>query len=418
MSEITLGVLRTLIRLRWIAIAGQCITVLLVVHALQLPLPEIQLWAAICFLALFNVWAWKAARKEKESTSGQAFFQLGVDIAALTWLIFWSGGAMNPFASLFLLPVALAAVALRLGWAIATAVLCTIGYAVSTWFGALLPHTHGDTVNTMNLHLIGMAINYLISMVVILFFVSSIAAVLRTRERDLAGLRERFARNEGIVALATQAASVAHELNTPLATLTLILGDRLDSDIASASEREDLETMTALVNACRDRVRSLAAPASFSAPESCDLGAALDRIVEYWQLLRPAINLVRSGDLRESRQIVLDPGVGHLLQALLNNAAEASERAGSLRVDLHVDRIEGTLFGHVRDYGAGMDSSSPLLPGTLFRSSKADGLGVGLTLSHATVERLGGDLAMEAAHGGGIVVRFRLPLQLTTESTQ
>src|SRR5262249_10511369 len=95
---------------------------------------------------------------------------------------------------------------------------------------------------------------------------------------------------------------------------------------------------------------------------------------------------------------------------LLNNAADASARAASTRVDLHLESAANELTGAVRDYGPGFETAGPLLPGKLFRTTKPDGLGVGLALSHATIERLGGDLSMEAAHGGGVIVRFRLPL--------
>ena len=64
----------------------------------------------------------------------------------------------------------------------------------------------------------------------------------------------------------------------------------------------------------------------------------------------------------------------------------------------------------VRDYGPGLAPDAPRVLGSLFNSMKADGLGVGLALSHATVERLGGELSMRAANGGGVAVSFRLPL--------
>jgi two-component system sensor histidine kinase RegB len=73
--------------------------------------------------------------------------------------------------------------------------------------------------------------NFLISAAVVLAFSTLLALALRQRELELSALRERFARNEGIVALATHAASVAHELNTPLATMTL-----LADDVAERSE--------------------------------------------------------------------------------------------------------------------------------------------------------------------------------------
>ena len=72
---------------------------------------------------------------------------------------------------------------------------------------------------------------------------------------------------------------------------------------------------------------------------------------------------------------------------------------------------QGRLRGSVRDFGAGLDAATAL-PGRLFQTSKPDGLGLGLALSHATVERLGGTLAIDEPDGGGVRVRFELPLSV------
>ena len=107
---------------------------------------------------------------------------------------------------------------------------------------------------------------------------------------------------------------------------------------------------------------------------------------------------------------LVNPAAGHLLLALLNNAADAGEQTGTRTVELALDVDGNTLSGHIRDYGRGFKQTVPLLPGTLFRTSKPDGLGIGLALSHATVESLGGELSMREAPGGrGITVSFRLP---------
>lgn len=94
----------------------------------------------------------------------------------------------------------------------------------------------------------------------------------------------------------------------------------------------------------------------------------------------------------------------------MNNAVDVSEQAGATRVDLRLHVDAGRLAGEIRDYGAGFAEISPVLPGTLFRTNKPDGLGIGLALSHATVERLGGELSMHApAEGRGVCVSFKLP---------
>ena len=95
----------------------------------------------------------------------------------------------------------------------------------------------------------------------------------------------------------------------------------------------------------------------------------------------------------------------------MNNAADAGEAAEAPRVDLHLEYGYGALRGEVRDYGRGFDPDQTLLPATsLFNSGKPGGLGVGLALSHATVEQLGGEMTMTAASGGGTRIRFYLPL--------
>ncbi|WMJ68754.1 ATP-binding protein [Stenotrophomonas sp. 24(2023)] len=393
--------LQTLCSLRWLAVAGQAATILVASWVLGLPLPQLPLWAGVAALALFNVYA-QLRVHGADTAPMTAFGHILVDVAVLTWMLGWSGGIANPFGSLFLILIALAALALPLRWTLAVAVSCLLGYAASAVFGQPLPPGY---FRADDLHQWGVVANFLISAAVVLAFSTRLAIALRRRELELSALRERFARNEGIVALATHAASVAHELNTPLATMTL-----LADDVAERSEepevREDMETLRELLVQCRERVLALAAPASARAGDPRSTTAL--QVLEQWRLVRPTIALNRNDDA--PLKLPLDPGVGHLLMVLLNNAADAGEKAGRPQVDLEL-RIEGEdLIGEVRDYGHGFDARDAALPGTLFSSSKRQGMGVGLALSHATIERLEGQMWMRPAQGAGSRVGFRLPL--------
>lgn len=410
-ASVPASLLRSLATLRWVAVGGQSLVVLLVVHGLGLPLLSLPLWLGVAALALFNAWAWPRSRRLTEASEAEALGHILVDLANLTWMIAWSGGAMNPFASLFLLPLALAAVAMP--WRAVCIVLagCAAGYAVSALCGLPLPHPHGLLGDSFDLHLWGMAVNFAVSGAVVTGFLTRLAQTLREREQELARLREQFARREGIVALATHAAAVAHELNTPLGTLTLMVEDAIADAKPGSTQQADVLLMAQLLDECRDRVRQLAQPADDSlAAQPRLLRSVLDQLVERWQLLRPAIVLDRRDVLPSDLIVSWDAGIGHLLQALLNNAADASQAAGSTQVELEMEWNDGLLSGHVRDFGSGPAAGAALLPGRLFQSSKPDGLGVGLVLSHATVERLGGRLALGSAGSFGASVRFELPL--------
>jgi two-component system sensor histidine kinase RegB len=165
--------------------------------------------------------------------------------------------------------------------------------------------------------------------------------------------------------------------------------------------------MKSLLEICRDRVRELAAPAASDVRHGPPEQVNLDLVIQQWQLVRPTIDLHRTGSIAGFEKV--DPAVGHLLQALLNNAADAGEQAGITRVDLDLSSDARGLRGEIRDYGVGFDQAQPPLPAALFRTSKPGGLGIGLALSHATVERLGGELSMQATDGRGVRVEFSLP---------
>lgn len=394
--------LRTLCSLRWLATAGQAVAILFASHVLHMQLPLLPLWAGVCALALFNAAVqWQQPRRSSDPTPATAFGHILVDITVLTWMVGFSGGIANPFGSLFLILIALAALALPRTWSFAVAAAAVLGFAISAVAGIELP---AASLAPAQLQRWGSAINFLLSSVVVLLFATRLASSLRTREAELAALRERFARNEGIVALATHAASVAHELNTPLATLTLLVDDLAEEKHPPALQ-EDLLTAQLLLEQCRQRVRQLAAPAE-QPHRRADV--TLASVIEQWQLVKPAIQLFQQPHAPVQQRV--EPAIAHLLMVLLNNAAEASEHNGSARIDLQLRIDDGQLHGQVRDYGRGFDPAHAWLPGKLFNSGKSYGLGVGLALSHATIERLGGKLWMQPADGQGSFVGFSLPV--------
>jgi len=403
----------TLAWLRLCAVAGQALTVVVVAFWMQLPIPVGELALGIGLLLVFAVVIFWRLRQPWPVTSIEAVAHIAVDIAALTWLLYLTGGATNPFVSLLVLPITLAAAALPLRHVAIVALLAAACYLVLIPWHVPLPVLHAAAGGDFNLHILGMAINFVITAAALSFFVTRLARMLRARERDVQRYRERALRDEGILAIATQAAGAAHELNTPLSTMRTLLAELKREHAGDRGLADDLELLAGQAERCRDILRELVALGTrqlAGTPQRMPLAAFVRDSESRFHLLRPEVDLsIRIESDAEAREIEAEPSLRHALINLLSNAADASLAAGSARVELAVAANAAQVEFGVRDFGAGTEAE--LVARSAFQSSKRDGLGLGLALAHATAERLGGELRAELQPDRGLLQRLRVPLR-------
>lgn len=406
---------RTLAWLRLCAIAGQSVAVLVCALWMQLAIPLLPLLIGIGSLAVFAVFAaWRLTQpwpvREVETIG-----HVAVDTLVLGTLLYFTGGASNPFVTLLLVPIALAAAALSAPAIFAVAALAGIAYLLLLRWSLPLPlPMHGGLIaNGMgfSLHVAGMAVNFVITAVLLGFFIKRLAHALRQQQMEVQRVRERALRDEGILAIATQAAGAAHELNTPLATMCTLLPELRREHTHDTSLDEDLALLQGQVDRCRTILREMVAfgQAQLSQEsERLSVGAFVHGCLERFQLLRPEAELTLTLDEATAALVLrVRPGLRHALLNLLNNAVDASGLHDSHAVALSVARQQTWLELAVRDQGPGFDASAEW--GELGRSGKETGLGLGLALAEATAERLNGELTARNTEQGA-ELRLRLPL--------
>ena len=408
---------RTLAWLRLCAIAGQSMAVLTCAWWLHLDIPLLPLLVGIGLLAVFSVFAAWRLRQPWPVGEWEAIGHIAADTLVLGYLLYFSGGASNPFITLLLVPIALSAAALS-GRAILTiAALAGVAYALLLYRYVPLPiPPHAGPAGLFPLHVIGMGVNFVISAVLLAFFISRLAHVLRLQQLEVQRVRERALRDEGILAIATQAAGAAHELNTPLSTMRTLLPELRREHAGNAQLDEDLELLEGQVGRCGTILREMVAfgKAQLSQePERLSVAGFIHGCLERFQLLRPEAELDLSMD-KSTAQIVLrtPPGLRHSLLNLLNNAVDASATQQSQAVALDVSTRDGWLQLSVRDHGPGFGTTGE--PTALGHSQKLTGLGIGLALAEATAERLDGELvARNTDHGAEVCLR--LPMAVIAE---
>ena len=254
-------------------------------------------------------------------------------------------------------------------------------------------------------HIVGMWINFGFSAVLISWFVVRMAATLRQQSRAIAQSRESGLRNEQIISVASIAAGTAHEMRTPLATMALTV-----EDIASEHPEleEDMGILQSQIERCDSVLRELV---STSTEDSqmviTELKVLLANMCEKWNLARPETRLHTFIDEKVSGlELRYDQSLLHALMSLLNNAADASPDYVSIKVEQDGDSV----LIMIEDRGPGIPAEIADDLGKSYISRKRGGLGLGVLLSQASIERLGGEVTMLSKPGSGTRLDIRLPL--------
>ena len=395
--------------LRSLAIIGQLTTIAVVqiFYGAKLPLPAMLL--VIALEMVFNGLTWLRVSRARPETNMELFGQMCVDLGALSALLFLSGGATNPFVTLYLPSLAIAAAILP--W---TMMACLALFAVACY--ALLSYNYvplniENPANLFDYFRMGLWVNFMVSVGLIGWFVARMSRALRQRDSALAEAQQRHLRDERAVALGVQAATVAHEMGTPLSTIAMLSEELRDSaahdeNLAPyAADFELLEQQMALCTSALARLRSRATgPSSRQA-----LDEWLASFIDQWRLRHPQVKFAQIGETPAGASIDDPLAVGQILTILLDNAARASSESVTLQASAEtVDGWNSVRFD-VCDRGPGIPPALRASLGAGPVDSTQGGHGVGLYLAFAAAARLNGSIELFDGKPRGTCALLRLP---------
>lgn len=414
-----------LVLLRSGAIVGGATAIAIADGVFDVKLPIIAMVVALGCISAANMLTWLRLRQPWPVTDQEVFFQLLLDVASVVVLVFLSGGSTNPFVALLLFPLILTATLLppRFSWFMAVStILCYT--SLLFWYvplpgdlpesSALAEHDHNHGASpSFRLHVVGMWFDFVVSAGLIVIVAVRMMESIRARDRLLASAREETLRSERIIALGTMAAGAAHELSTPLSTIAIV-SKELQNDYGNDPQlAENLQIMRTQVDQCKRILSDLLASAGTARAEGgtrMPLDKHMRRIIDKWTLMRPHIGL-QTRYLGEPPvpEVLLDQTVDQAVMNLLNNAADVSLE--SVEVDFEWSPKLATIT--IRDRGPGLSADALRYAGKAFFTTKApgQGIGIGLFLANATIERFGGDVHWFNRDGGGAIIQVTLPLE-------
>ncbi|QPC94710.1 ATP-binding protein [Mesorhizobium sp. INR15] len=401
-----------LIQLRWIAVAGQVVTILVVHYLLGIDLPLIPMAVVILLLVGLNIASLRRHSSQDAVTNTELFLGLLLDVAALTVQLYLSGGASNPFVSLYLLQVILGAVLLET-WSVWALVLITSAcfVALTTFYRAIdLPPTHG--AGLFNLHIQGMFICFVLAATLLVLFITRVQHNLRTRDAHLADLRQQSVEEHHIVRMGLLASGAAHELGTPLATLSVILNDWQRMPVLKADPElaQEILEMQGQLDRCKKIVSGILMSSGELRGEGTirtTVGAFWAELVEEWKSTRLPQGFEYTNRFGSNQEIVSDPALKQVMFNVLDNALEASPHWVGLTISHHA----GNLGVEVVDAGPGFEKAMLAEFGKPYTSTKnRPGSGLGLFLVVNVIRKLGGAVTVRNRSEGGASVTLRLPL--------
>ena len=316
---------------------------------------------------------------------------IAVDIFLWFGLIYSSGGVINPAISYILILLAVAAISLPQQHSIS---LTAISSGIYVYLMQTSHHGHHSS-SEIAWHLWGMWLLFTLNALILLAVINYLIKIIREKDKSISLHREETVRNEQLIAMGTLAANLAHELGTPLSTVSILLEDEVDE--TSSMVKEQIER-------CKRALTELK-QINLEGKEISLQGSDVFFNTMYQELLliKPGQNIEIIDKFK--KDVPSSPLLKQSLLALMNNAASACktkvivtvfEESHELIIDLQHDgeKIETDLLDKL---------------GTSLIESQNNGLGIGMYLANASIEQLGGSLALYN-NDTGVLTRLTLPL--------
>lgn len=411
--------LSTVVALRTFALCSQAALVMSVHFGLKVSLPLHIFVVVLLGLLLLNLLTWVALKQQRAIGPYAVVLHLLADLCAFSVLLYYTGGVTNPFVSLYLPLLGLAAALLPWRQVVVLAVLSVAAYGfLMVDYRPLHVHVHGHD-DMIKLHLWGMGVNFLVSVLILVGFVARLSGSLRKREKDLAQAQARLVDEERLAALGNQAASIAHQLSTPVSTIAMLVADWQDEP-ASPVPADDLQVLSSQVQSIQTTLKHMRHQIECMheqriRPQVDDGRVWLEQFLAEWRNRNPAqeIRWLDPLPAQVSIPLAVEPSALALaLNVLLDNAAQSQARSGVTQaIEFSIQQMPQAWICRIADQGAGiaLDVLPKLGQEVITHGKNPNGQGMGVFLLASLLDRQGIQLKFENRNPYGACAQLIIP---------
>ena len=393
------------IHIRWV-LAALASTMWALCALWQLPLPNVLIAQAIVTLVVGNalLWIWQ----QRDHYPPKTTIQIGLvlDSWVLTELLYLTGGASNPLTFLYLVPILFAALMSSRRFTIVLTFASIAAYLLIYVFHMPLVNPHWLHQN-IQLHFLGMWLTFSLTAVLISVLVTWMMEGLKEREVRVREADRSQMRDENLLWLGMKAANLAHQLSTPMNNMYLLLDELAAKQ--HPEDAEDLALMRTQLQECTHILHSLRRDSGNETGVVAFETVFAEHLAQ-WQNLRPQVTVEWQTREQTPTLLSVDPLLWPAVFNIVNNAADA----GDNHVEITTSVQDACLRIEITNRSGSLPQAQLEWAGLGgLQSSKPSGLGLGMKLSYATFEKLGGSFSLSNQQQGGVRAVIGLPLQKT-----
>ena len=415
--------LRTLVLVRWIAMAGQIVTIAVAAFVFDLQMPLVLCAIVIGALAILNIYSsWQSAQSRR-LTESETVVALCYDTLQLCMMIALTGGLNNPFALLVLAPVTVAATVLPTQQTAIVGAVAIVFVSLTGPFHFDLIAQDGNILEMPGVFAFGFWVAIITGVVFIALYARRVTTELNSMSDALLATQMALAREQKLTDLGGVVAATAHELGTPLATIKLVSSELMEELDKNSDMWEDAELIREQADRCSRILKSMGRAGKDdthlktvafetivheSAEPHLDRGKTVDIVIIAEKLA-----------LNDPPLVLRKPEIIHGLRNLIQNAVDFSQSGVSVEIGWDTDKI----FVDIMDDGPGYQPDIiPRLGDPFLRRRKRggdpqrpeyDGMGLGLFIAKTLLERSGATLRFTNRPSGGACVTVTWPSAAT-----
>ena len=397
---------KTLVNLRWMAIAGQLIAINLVHHYLGLEFPIIQSHIIIFIGLVTNLYLqFKIKTNQLKDVYSSLF--LIYDLVQLSLLLYLTGGITNPFSLLLIVPGIVSSTFLSMGTTIILGAITIILLSILTKFYLPLPGLVEYGFNFPIFYLLGMLISIIVGLVFLSYFGIKFSGETKKRSEALNKLQQVIAKEYELESLGGQAAAAAHSLGTPLATITVVAKELRKEIKEDSKYSKDLDLLISQTKRCGDILKQISQKQIIEDKfmNAIKLEDLLVEILKsFLETSEKKITIKSNKDINKIN-ISRTPEIIYGLRNFIGNAVKFSYEKVIVEIESNKENIIVT----IQDDGPGFPEDVIGIIGEPYIKSRSrqlnikSGLGLGTFLGKTLLERQGANLTFYNSNSGAVV---------------